>query len=144
MFPNTRIGGLVKYVKDKENIYLTADQARYIYKKVEQKGIVSIDTIKQEIDEDRLRECDIDNEEEINPYYNIITNEFDRGNIIASQMEQWSILSNIVNCVQYDRIPRDFYNLDAKALGKKSHRKIYDRLEEDRQVIEIDFGDLIN
>ena len=30
-------------------------------------------------------------------------------------MEQWLILSNVVNYVQYDRNPKDFYNLDAKA-----------------------------
>ena len=69
---NTKIGGLVKYVKDKEYICLTMDQARYIYEKVEQKCIVNIDTIKQEIDEDRLNESYIDNKEEINPYQNII------------------------------------------------------------------------
>ena len=72
----------------------------------------------------------------------MIINDFDRENIIASQIEQWSILSNVVNYVQYDRKPRDFYDLDIKALDQKNHRKIYDRLkEEDRQVIEIDFGD---
>ena len=32
---NTKIGGLVSYVKEKETICLTNDQARYIYKKVE-------------------------------------------------------------------------------------------------------------
>ena len=36
-------------------------------------------------------------------------------------MEQWLILSNIVNYVQYDR--NDFYNLDSKALDQKNHRK---------------------
>ena len=30
---NTKIGEPVKYVKDKENICLTMDQARHIYKK---------------------------------------------------------------------------------------------------------------
>ena len=43
-------------------------------------------------------------------------------------MEQWSILSNVVNYVQYDRNPRDFYNLDIKVIDQKYHRKIYDRL----------------
>ena len=38
-------------------------------------------------------------------------------------MEQWSILSNIVNYVQYDRAPKDFYNLDVKAIDQKNHRK---------------------
>ena len=51
---NTKIGGAVKYVKDRETICLTNDQARYIYKKVESESIVNIDTIKQEIEEDKL------------------------------------------------------------------------------------------
>ena len=60
-------------------------------------------------------------------------------------MEQWSILSNVVNYVQYDMIPRDFYNLDVKTIDDKCHRKIYDRLkEEDRQVIEMHFGDTLD
>ena len=124
-----KIGGLVKYVKDKENICLTADQARYICKKVEQESIVNIEIIRQEIEDERLNKDDTDNKEEVNPYCNIIINEFDRENVIASQMEQWSILSNVVNYVQYD--PRD---LDVKVIDQKNQRKIYDRLkEEDRQ-----------
>ena len=56
-------------------------------------------------------------------------------------MEQWLILSDVVNHVQYDRNPKDFHNLDVKAIDQKNHRKIYDRLkEEDRQVLELDFG----
>ena len=56
-------------------------------------------------------------------------------------MEQWSILSNIGNYVQYDSNPRDFYNLDAKVIEQKNHRKIYDRLkEEDSQAMELDFS----
>ena len=56
-------------------------------------------------------------------------------------MEQWSILSNVVNYVQYDRNAKDFYDLDIKVIDQKNHRKIYDRLkEEDRQVLELDFG----
>ena len=56
-------------------------------------------------------------------------------------MEQWSILSNIVNYVQYDRHSRYFYDLDIKTLDQKRHRKIYDRfMEGDRQILELDFG----
>ena len=51
--PKSNLGGLVRYVKDRE-IHLTADQARYIYKKVEQDNIVNIGMIKQEIEDDRL------------------------------------------------------------------------------------------
>ena len=75
--------------------------------------MLNIETIKQDIEEDRLNKDDIDNKDEVNPYCNIVINEFEMENVIASQMEQWSILSNAVNYVQYDRNPRDFYNLDA-------------------------------
>ena len=34
-------------------------------------------------------------------------------------MEQWSISSNVVNYVQYDRNLRDFYNLKVKAIDQK-------------------------
>ena len=61
--------------------------------------------------------------------------------MITSQMEQWSILCNVFNYVQYDRHPRNFYNLDIKTIDQKSHRKIYDRfMEEDRQILELDLG----
>ena len=60
-------------------------------------------------------------------------------------MEQWSTISNTVNFVQYDRNPRDFYCLEVKAIEQKNHRKIYDRLkEEDRQVVELDFGNTLD
>ena len=39
-------------------------------------------------------------------------------------MEQWSILSSVVNYVQYDRHPRIFYDLDIKTIDQKSHRKV--------------------
>ena len=56
-------------------------------------------------------------------------------------MQQWSILINIVHYVQYDRNPRDYYNLEVKALKQKNHRKIHNRLqEEDKAVTELDFG----
>ena len=46
-------------------------------------------------------------------------------------MEQWSILSNVVNHVQYDRHPRNFYDLDIRIIHHKSHRKIYNRFMEE-------------
>ena len=34
-------------------------------------------------------------------------------------MEQWLILSNVVNYVQYDRNPKSFYDLNVKAKIKR-------------------------
>ena len=54
-------------------------------------------------------------------------------------MEQWSILSNVVNYMQYDRHPKNFYNLDIKAIYQKNDMKIQNK-EEERQMLELDFG----
>ena len=43
------------------------DQARYIYRKVEQEGIVNVETLKQEIEDDRINKENIDDEDEVNP-----------------------------------------------------------------------------
>ena len=49
---NASITGQTKHIKDKETICLTEDQARHVYKKVETGNVITVDTIKQEIDQD--------------------------------------------------------------------------------------------
>ena len=115
---NTKIGEPVKYIKDKETIPLMDDQARHIFKKVESESIVNIDTIKQEIEEKIDRNI---HEDKVNPYHEIITNKVEKNNIITLQIEQWSILSNVGNYVQYDRHPKHFYDLDIKTVDQRSH-----------------------
>ena len=77
---------------------LMKDQDRHVYKKTES-GSINIDTIKQEIDHD-IDEID-DTNGEVNPYHKIVVNKAERDDTIIPQMEQWSILSNVVNYVQY-------------------------------------------
>ena len=72
---------------------------------------VNVDIIMQEIEAGKLGSNNMD-EEEVNPYHGIIANKVEKENIITLQMEQWSKLSNVVNCVQYDRQPKFFYNLE--------------------------------
>ena len=54
-------------------------------------------------------------------------------------MEQWLILSDVVNYVQYDRDSKDFCDLAIKAVYQKGHKKIYKK-EEERQMLELDFS----
>ena len=55
-------------------------------------------------------------------------------------MEQWSILSHVVNYVQYNRHPRNFYDLDIKTVDQKSHTKTCGKSkEEERQILALDF-----
>ena len=103
---NTKIDGPVKCAKDKEIFCLTKDHARHIYKKVKLECVANVDTIKQEIEEDKLYRDNI-NDDAVNPYHNMIINNIDRENVITSQMEQWPILSNTVNCVQYEKNPKN-------------------------------------
>ena len=75
----------------------------------------------------------------INPYYEIITNKIEKDIMVILQMEQWSILHNIVNYVQYDRHLRNDYDLNIKAIDQKSHKRICSK-EEERQILDFDFG----
>ena len=109
-------------------------------KKVALESIVNIDTNKQEIETDKLDNNNNLEEDKINPYHEIITNKVEKENTITSQMEQWSILSNIINYVQCDRHSTNVYDLDIKSVDQKSHRKLYGK-EEERQILELDFSD---
>ena len=66
------LGRTFQFIKYGENVCLSSDQVRYIYKKVEMDSLVNVETIKQETEGDRL---DNDNEAE-NMYWNIIINDF--------------------------------------------------------------------
>ena len=120
---NTKIRGQTRYIKDKTAICLADNQARHVYKKVKSGSIINIDTIKQELGQETDKVDDTNGE--INPYHNIIVNKAERDNAIISQMEQWSILSNVVNYVQYNRHPKSLHNLDIRAVDQKRYKKIY-------------------
>ena len=53
-----------------------------------------------------------------------------------AQMEQWSILSNILNYVQHSRFHSMKYTLDIKAVNKYKHKPSTDK----RVFKELDFG----
>ena len=75
---------------------------------------------------------------EINLYCDIIANKVERDDTIFSQMEQWSILSNRVNYIQYDRHPKNYYDLEIKAIDYKGKKKRCGR-EMERHILNIDF-----
>ena len=55
-------------------------------------------------------------------------------------MEQWSILSKVVNYIQYIRHSKYYYDLDIKVIDSENHKKTFNK-EEKRQVLNLDFGD---
>ena len=117
---NTNIGGQNtpdnKY-KYKESKSLMEEQARYLYKKVESCNIININTPKQEIVQYwELNRLD-DKSGEVIPYRELIVNNTEQVETVFLQMEQWLMLSNVVNYIQYHKHPRNFRNLSISAVN---------------------------
>ena len=79
-----------------EGKYLTEEQARHVYKKIELGSIVNTDTLWQEIEQEwELSKTD-DTSRDMSPYRELIVNNAEKVETVLSQMEQWSILSNVI------------------------------------------------
>ena len=64
---DSKPGGKVSYIKNKEAMCLSEKQANYVYKKVEEGKVINTNTMKNEIEQEIDRE---DN----NPYKRVILN----------------------------------------------------------------------
>ena len=96
MFPlSTNIGGQVNCSKPKDNHYLTEEQARHVYKKVELGSIINTDTLQQEREQERELSRIDDTSRDINLYKELRVNNAETIEPILTQMEKWCILSNI-------------------------------------------------
>ena len=93
---------------------------RYIYRKVETGEIINTDTIEQE-QEKQLNKID-DTSRETNPYKELIVNNAEKIEPLMTQMEQWSILSNVLNYVQHSRFHSMNHTLDVKAVIMYKHK----------------------
>ena len=92
-----------------------------------------IQTLKQEIEqEQKLGKLD-DTNGDIKPYRELIVNNMEKVETILSQMEQWSILNNVVNYVQYDKHPKNFHSLNVSTMNKKNCKRDLKSEEEQSQ-----------
>ena len=90
LYLSSNIGGQARPNKheSKESKYLTEEQAEFLYKKVELGNMIKINTLKQEIEQDRdLSKLD-DTNRDINPYRELIANNTEKIETVLSQMEQ--------------------------------------------------------
>ena len=72
-------------------------QADYIYRKVELGSLINKNTMKKEIDQDvELVKMDNTSSNE-NPYRELIVNDAGKIENTLAMMEQWPILSNVIN-----------------------------------------------
>ena len=103
---STNIGGQVNSSKSKDNNYLTEEQARHVYKKVESGSIINTDTLQQEIEQEQELNRIDDTSRDVHPCRELIINNVEMIEPVFTQMEQCSILSNVINYIQYNKHPK--------------------------------------
>ena len=92
---DSRIGGQGRDNHPTVGQFLT----RYIYRKVETGEIINTDMIEQEIEQEKQLNMIDDTSGETNPCKELIVNNAEKLEPLMTQMEQWSILSNVLNYV---------------------------------------------
>ena len=115
--------------------YLTRDEARYVYKKVETGEPINMDMIQQEIEQEKQLNRMDDRNGEINPYREIIVKNAEKTEPPMMQIEQWSILSNVLNYVQHSKFNSMNHTLNVRPVNR--HKVKPDMGKEFR---ELDFG----
>ena len=133
---DSRISGQDRDDRPTVGQFLTKEQTKYIYRNAETGEIINTDTIEQEMEqEEQLSKMDHTNGE-TNPYQELVFNSAVKIEPLMTQMEQWSILNNVLNYVQHSRFHSMKHMLDIKAVNKYEHRPS----TEDRDFEELDFG----
>ena len=133
---DSRIGGQGRDNHPTVGQFLTREQTRYIYKNVVTGEIMNTDMIEQEIKQGKQLNRIDDTNRETKPYKELIVNNAEKIEPLMTQMEQWSILSNVLNYVQHSRFYSMNHTLDVKAVNKYKHKPNTDK----REFKELDFG----
>ena len=90
---------------------MTPQQTNFVYKKVELGRLINKNTIKEELDADVELDRMDNNSGDENPYKELLVNNAGKIESALTQMEQWSILSNIINYMQYSKNPQNFHSI---------------------------------
>ena len=125
----SKTGGKVSYIKNREAICLSEKQTNYVYKKVEEGGIINVNAMKHEVEQDLDREDD-------NPYKRVILNKVYKDEDKTPQMENWSIFTDKIKYIQYDE--KTPHRLDLNTNYIKNF--IVNVKREEGDTLDIDFG----
>ena len=99
--------------------------------------MINTETLQQELEHKRQLNRIDDSRGETNPYKELIENNAQKIDPLLAEMEQWSILSNMLNYIQYGKRPKNYHSLGINTANKyKNHSDV----EEERDIIELDFG----
>ena len=100
--------------------------------------MINVSTIQQEMEQEQFRKTD-DMSGEINPYRELIVNNAEKIESLMTQMEKWSILSNVLNYIQHDRHHTMNHNFSIRAINKY---KNIPETKEEKEFTELDFGSM--
>ena len=100
--------------------------------------------MKEEIDPDVELDIMDNNSGGENMYRELIVNNAGKIENMLSQMEQWSILSNVINYVQYGKNPRNFHAASIKPINKSKINAQRKKGEKDRFTSEVSLVDTSN
>ena len=98
--------------------------------------MLNTDAIEQEMEYEKQLSRINDTNGETNPYQELIVNNAEKIEPLMTQMEQWSIMSNVINYVKYSRFHSMNHTLDIIAVNKYKHKPSTGN----REFKEIDFG----
>ena len=137
--PLNKKGGLTRLVSSGK--YLTEEQTKYVYDKVESGDEIKVRKVSQGIQNKVLPHKQLKEKEEINLYEKVLVSDVNTIDRNKSQMEQWSILNDnivYVRSVGYD----DMNGVDIKMVDYRDHQRMYKEMgKEEGQRMNIDFGE---
>ena len=122
--PNTdKKGGTFRTAKNKQEKILTAEQAEFVYKRVNTRKGINTKIIQQEMAQTKLIENEIDN-----TYLKAILAEVNRKKD-PPQIEEWSILNDHVKYIMHDE-SEAFHKLSIDSLNYGQTKDLYKELKE--------------
>ena len=99
--------------------------------------MINAETLQQELEYERQLNKIDDISGDTNPYKEMIVKSAEKIEPLLVHMEQWSILSNTLNYIQYDKHLKNFHNLGINAVN------VYKNCSDGKKetgMVEIDFG----
>ena len=111
---------------------MTEDQARHVYQMVETDKIINTETMKQEIEDNKMTRNRLKEEGEIieaNPYEMAILNRASREDIKTEQMIHCSIICDLIKYIYGSSCADLIPSLIVKPLDYQQHKRLYHSLK---------------
>ena len=136
---NCKLGGTFTNIRNCGDRYLTEDQARYVYKKVNVGKEINTKTMKHEMEQSKSIKTERDNDNCDNTYQKVILNEVNKKERVSTQMEDLSILSDHVKYVKHDDGLETFHKLNVNMLNYCQYKELYQELK-GKEILMVDVG----